>query len=97
MLNTKDILETIRMIDDENLDIRTITMGISLLSCADSDINMSCSKIYDKICRLAEKLVTVSMYSLAERPAVLYALAAYSCTFLALSLNSVSTPPTSCS
>ncbi|MBQ8512263.1 MAG: PFL family protein [Clostridia bacterium] len=57
MLNTKDILETIRMIDDENLDIRTITMGISLLDCADSDIRRSCDKIYDKICRLAEKLV----------------------------------------
>ncbi|MBR5253138.1 MAG: PFL family protein [Clostridia bacterium] len=57
MLNTKDILETIRMIDDENLDIRTITMGISLLDCADSDIKRSCDKVYDKICRLAEKLV----------------------------------------
>ena len=41
MLNTTDILETIRMIDDENLDIRTITMGISLLDCADSDIHAS--------------------------------------------------------
>ncbi len=59
MLNTKDILETIRMIDDENLDIRTITMGISLLDCADSDIDRSCDKIYNKICRLAEKLVPV--------------------------------------
>ncbi len=57
MLNTKDILETIRMIDDENLDIRTITMGISLLDCADSDIHRSADKVYDKICRLAEKLV----------------------------------------
>ena len=38
MINTKDILETIDMIDNENLDIRTITMGISLMSCADSDI-----------------------------------------------------------
>ena len=59
MLNTKDILETIRMIDDENLDIRTITMGISLLNCADSDIHLACSKIYEKICRLAERLVPV--------------------------------------
>ncbi len=57
MLNTKNILETIRMIDDENLDIRTITMGISLLSCADSDIDASCGKIYEKITRKAEKLV----------------------------------------
>ena len=57
MLNTTDILETIRMIDHENLDIRTVTMGISLLSCADADIARSCAKIYEKICRLAEKLV----------------------------------------
>ena len=59
MLNTTDILETIRMIDNENLDIRTITMGISLLNCADSDITRSCAKVYDKICRLAERLVPV--------------------------------------
>ncbi len=59
MLNTTDILETIRMIDDENLDIRTITMGISLLDCADSDIRVSCDKIYEKICRLAQRLVPV--------------------------------------
>ena len=59
MLNTTDILETIRMIDDENLDIRTITMGISLLDCADADIHASCDKIYEKICRRAERLVPV--------------------------------------
>ena len=59
MFNTTDILETIRMIDNENLDIRTITMGISLLSCADSDLSASCRKVYDKICRLAERLVPV--------------------------------------
>ena len=57
MLNTKDILETIRMIDDENLDIRTITMGLSLLDCADSDIHRSTEKIYDKITRRAARLV----------------------------------------
>ena len=57
MINTNDILETIRMIQDECLDIRTTTMGISLLSCADSDIDKSCSKVYDKICTKAEKLV----------------------------------------
>lgn len=59
MINTKDIFETIRMIDDENLDIRTITMGISLLDCADSDIKRSCEKIYDKITKSAERLVPV--------------------------------------
>ena len=57
MINTHDILETINMIREENLDIRTITMGISLLSCADSDIHASCDKIYEKICRKAEHLV----------------------------------------
>lgn len=57
MINTNDILETITMIQDECLDIRTITMGISLLDCGDSDIQKSCDKIYSKICKKAEKLV----------------------------------------
>lgn len=59
MLNLNDILETINMIKQENLDIRTITMGISLLDCADSDIDVSCEKIYNKITRLAGNLVKV--------------------------------------
>ena len=50
MINTYDILETIRMIQDECLDIRTTTMGISLLDCADTDIDKACAKVYDKIC-----------------------------------------------
>ena len=57
MLNRNDILETINMIDQQHLDIRTITMGISLLSCADPDPKVACRKIYDKITRCAEKLV----------------------------------------
>ena len=57
MVNSHDILETINMIDNENLDVRTITMGISLLDCADSDIEKACGKIYDKICRYAGNLV----------------------------------------
>lgn len=57
MINTSDILETIHMIQDECLDIRTITMGISLIDCADTDIDSSCRKLYDKICTKAEKLV----------------------------------------
>ena len=57
MLNVHDILETIRMIQDECLDIRTITMGISLLDCIDSDIDKACTKVYDKICRSAKDLV----------------------------------------
>ena len=52
MLNSTDILETIKMIQEENLDIRTITMGISLLDCIDSDIDKACDKVYDKICLL---------------------------------------------
>ena len=57
MLNSKEILDTISMIDQQHLDIRTITMGISLLDCADPDAETACRKIYDKICRRAEKLV----------------------------------------
>ncbi len=57
MINTHDILETINMIQEENLDIRTITMGISLLDCIDSDIEKACSKVYDKICHKAQNLV----------------------------------------
>ena len=57
MLNVNDILETIKMIDEECFDVRTITMGISLLDCCDSDIDRSCEKIYNKITRLAKDLV----------------------------------------
>lgn len=57
MLNTTDILETISMIREENLDIRTITMGISLFDCAGGDADVIGGKIYDKITKYAEKLV----------------------------------------
>lgn len=57
MFSAGDILETITMIQDENLDVRTITMGISLLDCCHSDINVTCDKIYDKITRYAKDLV----------------------------------------
>ena len=59
MLNINNILETIKMIDEEDLDVRTITMGISLLDCADSDIDKSCEKIYKKITTKAKNLVSV--------------------------------------
>ena len=58
MINTNDILETINMIKDENLDIRTITMGISLYDCAGDDVNVVCDRIYDKITTSAEHLVS---------------------------------------
>lgn len=57
MINVQDILETIRMIQDECLDIRTITMGISLLDCIDSDIDKACEKVYNKITSKACNLV----------------------------------------
>ena len=57
MLNMQDIMETVQMIQDECLDVRTITMGISLVDCADSDIGKACDKVYEKIVRKAEKLV----------------------------------------
>ena len=59
MLNTSDILETINMIRQENLDIRTITMGISLFDCVSEDTDRLCQKIYDKITRTARRLVPV--------------------------------------
>ena len=58
MLSRNEILQTIDMIDQQHLDIRTITMGISLLSCCNSDPVEACRKIYDKICRHAERLVS---------------------------------------
>ena len=59
MINHRQILQTIRMIDNEHLDIRTITMGISLRDCAAGDGGESRRRIYDKICRKAERLVAV--------------------------------------
>ncbi|MCL2518905.1 MAG: DUF711 family protein, partial [Oscillospiraceae bacterium] len=57
MYNMADILETINMIRGENLDIRTITMGISLYDCVSEDIGRFCGKIYDRITKTAENLV----------------------------------------
>ena len=54
------ILETIHMISDQNLDVRTVTMGISLLDCIDSDSDVACQKIYDKITTKAKNLVKVA-------------------------------------
>ncbi len=59
MLNLHDIMETVNMIQSENLDIRTVTMGISLLDCADSDIKVSCEKVYNKLVNKAGNLVKV--------------------------------------
>ncbi len=59
MITTNEILETIQMISQENLDIRTVTMGISLLDCTDNDIDAACEKVYKKITRCAKNLVSV--------------------------------------
>ena len=66
MLDQKDILSTLDMIDNQHLDIRTITMGISLLDCADRDIQACCRKIYEKITRCAKDLVKVGQEIEAE-------------------------------
>ena len=59
-IRSDNILETIRMIEEECLDIRTITMGINLLDCADADIDRSCEKIYQKITHAAKDLVSTA-------------------------------------
>lgn len=60
IIDRNDILETIKMISEEHLDIRTVTMGISLLSCAGDDVDTVCKKVYDKITKAAENLVSVA-------------------------------------
>ena len=57
MINIYEVFETNKMIEKENLDVRTITMGINLLDCSDSNLDVLCQNIYDKICRLAKDLV----------------------------------------
>ena len=57
LINSSEILQTIDMISQQHLDVRTVTMGISLLDCADSDMDRCCERVYEKICRKAEKLV----------------------------------------
>ena len=60
MINFNEVNETIQMLDNQHLDVRTVTMGISLFDCADSDPKNACDRIYEKICRKAEKLVPVA-------------------------------------
>ena len=57
MININEVLETNKMVEEETLDVRTITMGINLLECADHDLDTCCKKIYDKITTLARNLV----------------------------------------
>ena len=62
----QEIVETIRMVQMENLDIRTITMGISLRDCAHPDLATAARKAYDKVCRKAERLVATGEAIAAE-------------------------------
>ena len=57
MIETGEILQTMRMIQEENFDIRTITLGINLLDCSDPDPKRCADRVYDKICRVASNLV----------------------------------------
>jgi len=59
MINTQDVLSTVRMLEEENLDVRTVTMGINLTDCAGPSIQNVCTNVYDKICRKAANLVRV--------------------------------------
>ena len=59
LMNTDEILQTIRMIGQQHLDVRTVTLGISLLDCVSEDLGRCCDKVYDKICRTAKDLVPV--------------------------------------
>ena len=58
MINIFEVNETNKMIEQENLDVRTITLGISLLDCIDSDVDKLCDKVYNKITTLAKDLVS---------------------------------------
>ena len=60
MINTQDILETINMIREENLDVRTVTMGVSLYDCVSDDVDKLCSNIYDKLMSSAKNLVSTA-------------------------------------
>ena len=60
MLNAYDIIDTIKMIEEEHLDIRTVTMGISLVDCIRGSISETADRVYDKITSRAKNLVSVA-------------------------------------
>jgi uncharacterized protein (UPF0210 family) len=65
-MDIKQVTETIAMIEEQNFDVRTITMGISLLDCIDSDIDKAAEKVYNKIVSKAKNLVAVGDEIAAE-------------------------------
>ena len=64
MITLNEVLETNEMISKMNLDVRTITMGISLLDCVGNDVDETCTNIYNKIIRLASNLVKTGRFSM---------------------------------
>lgn len=60
LMNSSEILQTIQMIDQQHLDVRTVTMGVSLLDCADVSVERCAQKVYEKLCHKAERLVPVA-------------------------------------
>jgi uncharacterized protein (UPF0210 family) len=56
-ITPEEVAETLSMVSQQNLDLRTITMGISLFGCADEDMDRMCTKVYDRITKTAERLV----------------------------------------
>ena len=60
MISNNEILETINMVKNEHFDVRTITMGISLLSCIRQDAKSTADAVYDLICKKAERIVPVA-------------------------------------
>ena len=66
-MDIKQVTETIAMIEEQNFDVRTITMGISLLDCIDSDIDKAAEKVYNKIVSKAKNLVTKLRLNLVFR------------------------------
>ena len=66
MLNSNEILQTLRMIDQNKLDVRTITMGISLLECAPGPVDGLYDRVYDRITRQPENLVPSSASSVSR-------------------------------
>ena len=69
MIETGEILQTMRMIQEENFDIRTITLGINLLDCSDADPDACAGKVYDRICRTAS-IVTSDDVELSKKTAM---------------------------
>ena len=59
-ITPREVSETLSMVSEQNLDLRTITMGISLMGCADEDMDRLCDKVYEKITRTARHLVSTA-------------------------------------